>query len=250
MSGNLAGRRVLVTGSTRGTGLAIARRLIADGAKVVINSEKDDEDARSARAELQTHYIKADVGNREQCRTLVEATVKRLDGLDLLINCAAFVDLVSLSDASDRFIDRTLEVNIRGPILVCRAALPYLQKAASDNRESCIVNVGSGSGIEGHSMLTIYSASKGGLHSFTRALSRELKGTGIRCNAVLPGWLENAVPDDEADRSWAAWHEYLHRCPLERAGRVEEVAAVVALVASREFSYVNGQLILVDGGAM
>lgn len=246
----LEGRKALVTGSTRGIGLAIACRLEADGAAVVINSELDDDDAKAARKAVSGHYVRADVSDAGQCRKLVELAAARMDGLDLLVNNAAYVDTMVLSDAADEVIDRMIAVNLRGPILICQAALTHLSRASAEGRTACIVNIGSGSGIEGHRLLTPYSAAKGGLHAFTQALARELRGTGVRVNAVVPGWIENAVPDGDTDDSWEAWLDYLRRCPLERAGTVDEVAAVVARLAGGDFSYVNGQLLVVDGGAM
>jgi NAD(P)-dependent dehydrogenase (short-subunit alcohol dehydrogenase family) len=253
--GILASRRALITGSTRGIGRAISQRFLQEGARVVVNSEVEDEDAAEMRAWFahQGHcpaYIAADLSRPEDCERLVAEAAAHLGGLDLLVNCAAFVDTFRLLESSDAFIDRVIATNLRGPILTCRAALPHLARAATGGHPACIINVGSGSGIQGHALLTVYSASKGGLHAFTRALARELGGTGVRCNAVVPGWIENAVPQDKSDTSWGAWLDYAGHCPLGRAGTVEEVAAVVAQLAGHDSSYVNGQLIVVDGGAM
>jgi len=253
-AGCLRGRRALVTGSTQGIGLAMAERFLAEGAQVVFNSEVDDEHAAAARTGLsatgfQPLYIAADVSVPAEAERLVTTAAGHLGGLDLLVNCAAFVDTCTLEDSDDPFIDRVLNTNLRGPMVVCRTALPWLKEAAAAGVPACVINIGSGSGLEGHARLTAYSASKGGLHAFTRALARELKGIGVRCNAVIPGWIENAVPDDVTDSCWQAWLQYLERCPLGRAGSVHEVAAVAARLASVDFSYVNGQLICVDGGA-
>ena len=254
MSGCLSGRRALVTGSTRGIGRAIVLRFLAEGAVVAANSEADDDDARGTRALIsgigrEAAFLAADVSDPRACEALVTRAVEHLGGLDLLVNCAAFVDLSSLRESTEAFIERVLRTNLQGPLLLCRAALPYLIEAAG-GVPACVVNIGSSSGLEGHALLTAYSASKGGLHAFTRALARELRGTGVRCNAVVPGWIENAVPADDQDSSWEAWLDYERRCPLERAGSVDEVAAVVARLASADFSYVNGQLLVVDGGTM
>jgi len=255
IGGCLAGRRALITGSTRGIGLVIALRLLTEGANIVINSEADNEDAFHARSLLTEYgfrasYVCADVSDASACSYLVSETVRRLGGLDLLVNCAAHVKMDALEVVDDQVIDLILRTNLRGPLLVSKAALPHLIGAAATGAEACIVNIGSSSGIEGGARLTVYSASKGGLHALTRALARELKATNVRCNAVIPGWIENAVPEDESDEDWEAWLDYIKRCPLQRAGTREEVAAVVARLASADFRYVNAQLLLVDGGTL
>ena len=253
--GCLTDRRALITGSTRGIGLAIASRFLKEGASVVINSEAEDADAVNARTFLKeygcrTSYVCADVSQSGACSYLVAEAVERFGGLDILVNCAAYVEMDALEALEDGVINRILHTNLQGPLLVTKAALPHLIGAAAMGLESCIVNIGSSSGIEGHAGLTAYSASKGGLHALTRALARELAGTHVRCNAVIPGWIENAVSEEESDEDREAWMDYLKRCPLHRPGKMDEVAAVVARLASADFRYVNAQLLLVDGDTL
>jgi NAD(P)-dependent dehydrogenase (short-subunit alcohol dehydrogenase family) len=253
--GLLNGRRALITGSTRGIGLAIARSFLNEGSGIVINSEAEDDDALHAKEllrkyGLQNNYICADLSDRNGCAYLVSESVKLLGGLDVLVNCAAYVRMDSLDIMDDDEIGRILQTNLHGPLFTSKAALPYLVKAAAEGVESCIINIGSSSGIEGHDRLVAYSASKGGVHALTRALAHELRSTNVRCNAVIPGWIENAVPGDESDESWEAWLDYLKHCPMQRAGKTDEVASVVVSLASKKFSYVNAQLIIVDGGAI
>lgn len=253
-NGILNGRRALITGSTRGIGLAIARSFLHEGSSIVINSEAEDDDASHAKElldeyGLRNNYVCVDLSDRNACTYLVSESVKLLGGLDVLVNCAAYVAMDSLDIMDDDEINRILQTNLHGPLFTSKAALPHLVKAAAEGIESCIINIGSTSGLEGHDRLVAYSASKGGVHALTRALAHELRSTNVRCNAVIPGWIENAVPDDESDESWGAWLDYLKQCPLQRAGTTDEVASVVVSVASKNFSYVNAQLIVVDGGA-
>ena len=254
-NGILNGRRALITGSTRGIGRAIAQGFLNEGSTIVINSEVEDDDTLHARElldeyGLKDNYICADLSDRNACTYLVSESVRLLGGLDLLVNCAAYVKMNPLDSMDDEEINCILQTNLHGPLFTSKAALPYLVMAAAKGIESCIINIGSCSGIEGHDHLAAYSASKGGVHALTRALARELRSTNVRCNAVIPGWIENAVPDDESDKSWDAWLDYLKRCPMQRAGKTDEVASVVVSLASEKFSYVNAQLIIVDGGAM
>lgn len=233
------GKVALVTGGRMGIGRAIAERLRADGARVFTAQ-------RGADPEFQG--IEADLADPAAPARVVEAVIARAGRLDILVNNAGFMQEARAEDMSLADWNRMIAVNLTAPFLLIRAALPHLRAT-----RGAIVNIGSIEGIGCNPHHAAYSATKAGLHGLTRAIAVDHAAEGIRCNAVAPGWIDtdlsevyiDSFPDPAAFRAGLA---RIH--PVGRTGRAEDVAALVAWLASDEAAFVAGQVLTIDGGRM
>ncbi|MFF9817524.1 SDR family NAD(P)-dependent oxidoreductase [Streptomyces sp. NPDC014006] len=231
----------LVTGSTSGIGEAVARRLAADGMRVVVHSRRSTRAGEELAAGLGGTYLRADLAVEHEARGLVEAALDRYGRLDVLVNNAGISRPVphhDLAAAAPEEWREVLEVNLIAPWVLCTAALPALRASPGGGS---IVNITSHAGVRPKGSSVPYAASKAALNHVTRLLAAAL-APGVRVNAVAPGLVDTPMTKDWAD-AHALWRD---RAPMGRPARPADVADLVASVIAH--SYLTGEVIVLDGG--
>jgi Dehydrogenases with different specificities (related to short-chain alcohol dehydrogenases) len=240
---SLSGRAAVVTGGARGIGYAIAGRLLAAGASVVL-ADRDAEAAAKAAARLGEGAVAhaADMTREEDVRSLMEATVARFGTLDILVNNAGITGAsVPLWEQTDAEWARVMDVNLTAVFRTCRAAVPVMRA----QKRGAIVNVASIAGKEGNPNLVPYSASKAAVIALTKALAKEVIHDGVRVNAVAPAVIETELLAQMTPEVVA---QLTARIPMGRVGKPEEVAAVVHFLCSDDAGFVTGQCYDASGG--
>lgn len=255
---NIEGLRFVITGAAQGIGAETARGAAARGARVML-SDIADEAGEATAASIReaggdAHYKRCDVTDEDQVKALMDETASALGGIDVLHNNAGthesmIGDEITLDAMSKATFERILGINLVGPFLCAKYAVPYLRKSEYPS----VINAGSTASFLGFPQNLAYGASKGGIGTFTKNLAVELAPDGIRVNSYCPAGTEtemvtrfvDAAPDPELLRK-AVINTHL----VPRIGKPEDVANLVCFLASREASFVNGVTWLIDGGSL
>jgi 3-oxoacyl-[acyl-carrier protein] reductase len=241
---DLTNKAALVTGGSRGIGAGIAKRLAADGASVAITYTKGAAAAASVVKEIERAggkaiAIEADAADAEAVTAAVEKTVATFGRLDVLVNNAGTAIPKPFQETTLEELDRVIDINVRGTLIVTQAALRHMQDGGR------IIMIGS---CVGERMMTpglvSYAATKGAVKMFTQGLSREVGSRGITVNNIQPGPIDTDLNPAAGD--WAA--PQIALTALNRYGHVEDIAALVAFVAGPEAAYITGANLTVDGG--
>ena len=239
-------KTAVVTGGSRGIGRAISLELAQAGARIVLTYRSDAERAEETAAEIRRRGAEAlavamDVRQPEQVRALSDRVSADFGGADILVNNAGVIRDALFPFMKEEDWDYVLDVDLKGAFRVTKALVRGMLHKSGGR----IVNIVSVSGISGHVGQANYSAAKGGLIAFTKALAQELAPRGITVNAVAPGLVDTEII---AHLKEDARKEFLRRIPMARFGKPEEIAAVVGFLASEKASYVTGQVWRADGG--
>jgi 3-oxoacyl-[acyl-carrier protein] reductase len=236
----------VITGGTRGIGLAIARRLASDGYDLLISYRGDESTAEQARAELaktdrEVEVVAADVSDADGAGSLIESAMQRFGKIDALINNAGITRDTLMMRMTEEDWDAVLSTNLKGAFLCSKAAIRPMLRA----RAGRIVNMTSIVGLVGNAGQVNYAAAKAGLVGLTKSLAKEVGSRGITVNAVAPGFIEtrltDVLPQELKDN-------LLKNTPLGRFGSPEDVAGAVAFLVSPDAAYITGHVLTVDGG--
>lgn len=243
---SIKGKVVLISGGTRGIGRECAIELVAQGAFLGVIYNKDEDSANSIEEILKNMkasylILKGDVSSSNFCCKAVDEVVNKFGKIDILINNAAISKIALLLDTSFEEINEMIQINLGGVINLAKVALPYMVKRQKGN----IINITSMWGEVGASCETVYSATKGGVIAFTKALAKEMGPTNIRVNAISPGVVNTNMNNNLTIDEKKALEEEI---PLGRFAEPSEVAKTVSFLCSNESSYITGSVIDINGG--
>lgn len=244
---SLKDKVAIVTGSSRGIGLAIAKAFAREGAHVVLNGRRTSSKmllkvTRGLESHgIKTLIVKGDVGKAETARRLIEKTLGEFGRIDILVNNVGISPLALIEQITEREWDEVFRINLKSTFLCSKMVLPYMKK----QRSGVILNISSGSaksgGVGAH-----YAASKAGVSTFTKSLSFEGAPYGVRANAISPGPIETEL----ADALFTPERKHLLESviPLRRLGKPEEIADAAVFLCSDEASFITGEILELDGG--
>lgn len=239
---DLSGKIAIVTGSTRGLGYAIAEAMIAHGATVVVSSENADDTAKAAAA-LGATGITCDVGDDAAVAALVVQTVERFGGIDILISNAGITGKTVADPVDMTSFDRVIAINLRSMVLLTKHVLPVM----AGRPGASIVLMSSISALRGNARIDAYAMAKAGITALARNIAVQWGPKGVRCNAIAPGLIDTALADVfKADT--AVFERRMQMTPLRRMGQPSEIAGAAVFLASPAGGFVNGQVLVVDGG--
>lgn len=242
----LTGKVALVTGAGRGIGKAIALKLAKLGAAIVVNYRSSEKEARELIEEIEglggkAEAVQGDVSKIEDAEKVVKFAVEKFGRLDVLVNNAGITKDTLLLRMKEEDFDKVLEVNLKGVFNCTKHASSIMLKQKSGK----IINISSVIGLIGNAGQSNYAAAKAGIIGFTKSVAKELGARGITVNAVAPGFISTDMTEVLSDK---IKEKLLENVPLRKLGNPEDVANLVAFLASDNANYITGQVINVDGG--
>ena len=249
--GRVAGKACVVTGAASGIGKAIAKRLAEEGGKVLcvdINAEAIAQTvAEIQQAGGSAELAVGDVSSAAQVNAFINRCIELYESIDVLVNNAGVNIPGVLHEVPDEVIDKTLNVNVKGAIYGCRAAIPHMLRQGGGS----IVNISSVNGLVSEPFLAVYSASKGAVVMLTKGVALDYAKQKIRCNAICPGWVDTPINYAHAEmlggleKVYASIDSFQ---PIGRPGEPREIAHLALFLASDEASFLTGSIITADGG--
>ena len=240
----LNGKVAVVTGGSRGIGKATAQKLASLGADIAVVYRSEDAAAAELCSELQQQGVKAepfrlDVSVYDDAKETVDRIMETFGHIDILVNCAGITKDRLIAMMKEDGFDAVINVNLKGTFNMIKHCTPVFMK----QRSGKIINLASVSGIIGNAGQANYSASKAGIIGLTKSVAKELAGRGVCCNAVAPGFVET-----EMTANLSKNNKLVDQIPMKRMGQPEEVAELIAFLASPVSDYITGEVIKIDGG--
>lgn len=237
---------ILITGSSQGIGKAIALKFSSLGAKIALNDiEAQEENLKKTKEEIektgnQAKYFFADVSKLEETEKMIQEVQKEFGGLDVLVNNAGIVQDRTLAKMTSEEWQRVIDINLTGVFNSTKVALPPIIQSRGK-----IINISSIVGLKGNFGQANYAAAKAGIIGFTKSLSKEVGRFGVTVNAVAPGFIETRLTENLSEEMRVAIKNFTS---LGRFGKPEEVASLIAFLASEEADFITGEVITIDGG--
>jgi len=244
------GKTVLVTGSSYGIGKGIALSFGREGANVLVNYSKSKDKALEVVSEIEKEggkavAVKADVSKSDEVREMIKKCVDIFGGIDILVNNAGTNGRIApVEELTEQDWDHVMGINLKGQFLCINAALPYMLK----KQKGRIINMASVDALVGDVNFSAYCATKGGIASFTRALSLELGPKHITVNAICPGFVNTPSADNIEKMFPGTKEEVVKRIPMGRLLKPQDIGSLALFLASDEAEMINGASILIDGG--
>ncbi len=241
----LTGKVVIITGGAQGIGAACAQRFAREGAHVVL-ADVDDARGMALAKELKATYVHCDVGDKVDVDAMVQRAVALHGRIDVLVNNAGIFKASAFLDVTEDDFDAVIRVNLKGSFLVAQAVAREMVKTGGGS----VVNMSSVNAVMAIPSIASYNMSKGAINQLTRAMALALADQGVRVNAVAPGTIATELAAKAVLTSDEAKARILSRTPMRRLGTPDEIADVVAYLASDASSYLTGEIITADGGRM
>jgi len=242
----LKGKTAIVTGAARGIGKAIAIKLASLGANIVLNYRSSEEEAIKVEEQIKEFgvevlRVKGDISKLTEVENLINTSKEKFGIIDIMVNNAGITKDTLILRMKEEDFDSVIDVNLKGVFNCLKTITPVMVKQKSGK----IINLSSVVGIIGNAGQVNYAASKAGVIGMTKSLAKEVGSRGITVNAVAPGFIETDMTEELSDK---LKEEAKKALPLKRLGKPEDVANLVAFLASEESNYITGQVINVDGG--
>jgi len=246
MDKRLKDKRALVTGASRGIGRGIAEKFSEEGAYVGINYNSSKKEAEEVLDHVNEYsdgvLLQGDIAREEDCKRIVDEFTKKFGGLDILVNNAGIYKRKNIEEASVEDFDETMGVNIRGAYMLCKFSVEHLKESPSGR----IINMSSQLAFSGSDHGTSYVISKTAMIGLTRALALELGPKDITVNGIAPGTIDTDIISSYSEKKRKDRAESI---PIKRIGKPEDIADSAVFLASEEGSYVNGEILGVNGGS-
>lgn len=242
----LKGKTAIVTGGSGGIGRCIVERLAAEGANVIIHCNHAADKAEELMAKLKAEgknaeVVQCDIRDNKAVGEMIKAVCEKYGGVDILVNNAGIAMDARIHKMPESYFDDTMAVNVKGTWNTMQYAVPVMMEQGSGS----IVNISSVSGTSGNIGQSAYSASKAAVIGMTKTVAKETASKGVRVNAIAPGFIGVGM---SAQMSEKLQDMVIKQIPMARAGKGEEIASVVAFLASEDAGYITGQTIEVNGG--